>query len=535
MSARFTREFTLWAGILSVLFVIGGLISFHHGLIADSLLKTIQAYSLIHNDFQSESLYYPARDFDPSFDFFIFQDAFLVELGDRYLGVYPVFLSFILSPFVLLLGVSNLVLVNFALYLGTLAFLRYYWKLPWFLTLFAAFGTYYLPLSLDVSENMIMVFMNLVGVSLVVHGMEGISVSRLKDSLWIVSGAFLSGVSVWLRLEAILFMASFLLVTVLVYGWRRAGTYKRVFLAGIAFSIPVVLFFVFNALDYGHILGPRFFQVYEPHPEPLMEQLRRFLVLTFAGSLKIGLLAYIPVFAIVLGFYAIPKNFSDLSEPLRILYLTSVLFILLIGFTAPNDGATNVGPRYLSLVLFPLLILLFDFYQKIGFRKARRSTIQAKIAKWFMYATISFSFLLTFFSIAVFSVLANQMKSFQEFFRSTNTDVWIMDRATCGFAGKEYFQRKILCLHREDKVPELVEGLKVEAGIRSFAFIESPENMKKNLERNQGDSPEEQKERRRVKEAMAATARFQELVSEEPFTQTRSSKEGLLHYSIYKK
>lgn len=454
----FKRDVLFWGFSLVFTLACAVYLQLPYARVGDSLVKTIQADSIVKNGFAGEELRYPARSLDPEFAFYPFGPPYRADIGDRHVGQYPVALSYLMAPMTLFPGVEYLAAFSLAWLFALLAFLRYYWGFSVWALLFVFLGTYLLPLSLDVSENSLMVFLNTVGVSWILGRRDD------QDLRLVFAGGFVAGLSVWLRLEAIPFMTVFLLAYLFACGLRSVQVWRRVIVAGLAFSIPVVLFLLFNLMDYGHVLGPRFSQNYGVEETGVIEQLRRAFVLTFGGGYKVGLFAYLPVFLLVVGYFAFPRNFRTLSAPLRVLYISGVAFIPVAGLLAPNDGVMNIGPRYLVLSVIPLMTVTVHFWNEI--RSSASTPLQ-----WVNRLVVAYSVVVTLVVIVLFGGGIRQLKGYRAYFESAGADIWLFDEATCGFFGLGYFERPILCLSPSGDVRRLVGRLKEQAAGKTLAVF----------------------------------------------------------------
>ncbi|MCB1190214.1 MAG: hypothetical protein H7A23_08200 [Leptospiraceae bacterium] len=451
-----------------------------YAFVSDSLLKVIQGYSLIRNHFASEILFNPARSLDPQFQYYLFQPPMLVKLSDKYLGQYPVFFSFIITPFIYLSLTKYLSYVTSAIFLLFLYILKKAWNLSiWFL-LFSFLGTYYVLMSLDVSEHSTLIFLNIVGTTLILKGIEP------KKSLQIFGGSLIIGISTWLRLEPILFMFSFFIGILLAYGWNSKETQKIIFIILLGCSLGVLALFLFNFVDYGHPLGPRFFQNYSSEMTPISERFRRFFVLSFWGYYKIGFFTYLPIFLVVILYFTKPSRYKILSPHLKSLFISSLIFIPIVGLLAPNDGVTNIGPRYLSLAIFPMILLTQEFW-KNAFSKT--DNLKSKSLKYFSVFTMVISLFFTFLGINLYRIATKQLKNYQTSFRSSKADIWIFsNKSLCGAVGLEYFEHKILCVSTAKDMESLLPLLRKQEKNKKVAFFNMSAEALKLLHSNQQNS-----------------------------------------------
>jgi hypothetical protein len=79
--------------------------------ISDPLVKAIQVKSLFLNGWNSQDIFYPAKEYDPLFTMNPLNEGFIFFNKGRFIGQYPVALSFFYS-IILFLGFSLLPYLN---------------------------------------------------------------------------------------------------------------------------------------------------------------------------------------------------------------------------------------------------------------------------------------------------------------------------------------------------------------------------------------------------------------------------------------
>lgn len=122
-------------------------LDFRRLFIADTLLKTIQAYSLKISGYSDESLFYEAKNIDPTYKHFIMQQPFIGEVKGKVIGVFPLAYSIFLSPFAYKSILPYFPLLSYMLVIPYLFLLFRYWNFsPWHIT-FVLFYFYINPRS----------------------------------------------------------------------------------------------------------------------------------------------------------------------------------------------------------------------------------------------------------------------------------------------------------------------------------------------------------------------------------------------------
>ena len=192
----------------------------------------------------------------------------------------------------------------------------------------------------------------------------------------------LSGLSVWLRPEAIIFCGLFMLAA--IYNFYRKKISIHLYFA---FAVATVItgFFVFNRITYGSALGAHGYQLL--NEGGVIDQLAKgFTILTHTHA---RLIIYYPV---AIFFYTMAALLFIKRPPLPVavhqLAIIALLFSIITPFILPNAGGKQWGPRYL-LPLIPLMVtamciaiqnLPFEF-----FKKKWRTAILVLIVGYGMY------------------------------------------------------------------------------------------------------------------------------------------------------
>jgi len=331
---------------------------------SDNLLKLIQAYSLLENNFQTESLYYPAKYLDPEYK--LYPHFPPMKINGNFLGQYPMFLSLILAPLLKLFSFEILpyFFLGVCLLVGFL--LVYFWDISKTTQLLLVLGTPFATSGFEVSEHPYLLLFQTLGLFFYIEKKE---IPRFA----FLSGIFL-GLGVWLRLEVLFFnFFLFLFISIIRYNLNLFNymNYEKSVLVG--FVIVVVLFFGFNYWNYSHILGPRYLYNQEGFYRGIFEKLQQAIILLFGWNSKLGYFGYTPLFLLVV-IWAFWK-YKTLGELEKIFLLLILFFLLTVAFLAPNDGVVNWGSRYMNLALIPNVLLFDSLYKKLNSKKVNFFTI----------------------------------------------------------------------------------------------------------------------------------------------------------------
>jgi len=246
--------------------------------------------------------------------------------------VYPIFFTVLSAPFVYLFG-SNYLNLCFSIFIILILWiLKKYWNFNFlFLYIVLLFGIYHHYIFY--SEINPLIFFGL------------LSITFLKDmeskKNFFLAGIIL-GIGVWIKHEAFIFFGSLALSIFIVHLKDFRKAFGLVFSFTSGFGLIVTFFFLFNWYDYGNILGPRVINTYNSESFSFLERFKIFMTLCFIGNNKPGFFAYYPWLFPVL--FVLFKKFNSLKDSEKLILLSNVIFILLVGISAPNDGVT--GPRY---------------------------------------------------------------------------------------------------------------------------------------------------------------------------------------------
>ena len=314
--------------------------------IADPLLKAIQGVSLV--DHKIEEIYYPGKELDPNYSLFVFDGTFSREVGQKYIGQYPIAFSFI-AGFLLKLPLVSISIFSLFLlgcsifFLNRVTYFGYFFLILYFSSSIIN-NSYF-----DLNETGPFFFLNALGF--------GFFISYFKTEKYrdILFGLFFVATATWFRLESILFGFSITLASFVVLPKQRILKMLPTILIA---SFPVLLFFLFNHFHYGHYLGPRYFFNFSEDTtfgQRILRMISMSLLYFDKTGLKLGLFFVMPVLG--LAIYFCFKNRNQLSKlELFSLYVFCLQFIF-ISFSAPNDGITFTS-RYHILEILPGLVLV---------------------------------------------------------------------------------------------------------------------------------------------------------------------------------
>ncbi|MCE9501317.1 MAG: hypothetical protein K8R21_12590 [Leptospira sp.] len=460
---------TVWIIIVIYSFYYMGSLQPKYLFTGDGLNKIIQSKSLIQNKFRSEEINYPLKDIDPGYKFYPFQGVYLLNLGDRHLGQYPLFFSVLISPVLMALPDITFSLLGVILFLFCLTGAQKFYGLHRFTLLMITFLTYLLPFSIDFSENIYTTCMTFFGLSLFLYG---IRVKEKETSLFVfVFAGFLIAIGVWLRLEGIFFFLSLGFAMLIVYGIKPVLHLKAFYFFSFAFGFFVGLFFLFNYIDYGHIFGPRYLANIDEFGKSISGRFSQSISLLFAGRLKVGFFLYTPLFLATIIYFLKRESYQKMHNEEKVLLWLVVIFLPLIAFSAPNDGVVNWGPRYLAHAILPCSILTDRYLKSVNFFDSSGFT-RKHIG---IYLMITVSVIVSFLGFKFSGVAAKQLRNFQIEMVSSKPDIRIFQNAfLLNHLGMGYFGSKNLLVTDLNDLQEIVPRLKKTYKGNTLTFYDSP-------------------------------------------------------------
>ena len=439
-------KFLIFPAFLScVFFLLQIFVDVQYSFVSDPLVKGIQIESLRKSNYSTLEFYYPIKDLDELAEFQPMPRQFVFSLNKKIFSQYPIAFAFVYS--LLPLSVSLLPFTNSLVLFFILFLLKKFLNFCNLSLSLFLFGTVVFPISFDLSENPIFLLLICIGFLFFIKFLE------VNNKKFFVYSSFFIGLAVWFRLEALVFYVClvFSLFAFMVLKKFTLSFFELSF--GFACFISVFLIFgIFNYLECGLILGPRYFVNYAEHELNILEKFTIFLDIVFTrieyGLPKFGFFFYSPILLFTL--FLLLKHYKTLSKIYQFLIVFSVIFILGIGLSAPNNGISVTG-RYLSILVFPLLFLLnanLDLVFKNGFKKL------------FPYSFIVWSFLISFVSFVTLKFGFKNVREYQTYFSNLETHIWIFtSRASSGFVGFEYLNRKIFSLESLNQIQKFYKIL----------------------------------------------------------------------------
>jgi len=291
-----------------------------------------------------------------------FDIPFIYESGGQHVPCFPVFFQWLTAPFYGLLGVSGLYLIpvaaGIAIWAAFYSLCRRLGASP----ILSAGGLLALqfasPLTLYCAmfwEHTLAAFLAFVGIAPTLLALRGLSSKRRL----LLGGAAL-GFSGFLRPENVC------LAGIVVTAWSLVAWRRQLRMEGLVFAISttgmLLVFFIFNYVSYGHVLGANSYVVLKTKPftDHLLTESIPLTWTTLAT-----LLYFMPLAGVVLGLAACRCVGTGGRNRTLVVYLLAIVVGLLIAVPVMtvNAGGSGWGPRYLlsSVAIFHLIgVLMFE-------------------------------------------------------------------------------------------------------------------------------------------------------------------------------
>jgi hypothetical protein len=438
--SKYIIFFILFLLLIAVLYKINPKTLF----ISDTLIKAIQANSIVENDFRSEEILCKSltelgscKYSLPSFNF----------LNGKLLGPFPVYQSIVNAFIIYFFHPTLIQYFSVVLFVLLLLNLNKNWDINLYFIGIIVFCTplfFHFIGFLDVGLAILLITL---GISILNNEYNKRTISFL---------GFIFGVSVWFRPESIIFIFIFIVLIIISKYNIKNFSYYISFL-----FLSILSFFIINYYNYNNILGTRILANKSGFIEfNIQNKLIMIKSLLFTGEGRYGFFGYMPYILILSAIGIYYKNKIDLKY--RVLMWSSLLSILFISFSSPNNSNIDWGTRYLSIVLIPLLIV-FNKIKDIEYSKY----LNILLIFVFMYS-IKISHKYFTYHIS----MSKQVLKFDNIFESQNSDIWIFTNVSLlNFTNINYFDKKVLFFKENDNILELVEYLKNQKSTNTFSVF----------------------------------------------------------------
>lgn len=450
----------------------------YNALSSDALVKIIQGKSLAINKYESEEIYYASKAEDPEYIFFPLRGVYLLKnKNGEFIGQYPILFSLLISLVSRIssipIGLVLLAWISFVVLAGVNFFCDLKLKTHYFFLT----GTYFLMMLPDISESVYFVLFYNTGIIIFYNILR----NKINHVLISAFGGAMVGLSAWLRIEGLLFVALLAVVMVFLINYKIFFQ-RQFFIWFMSMSLVVFAFFGFNYWISGHILGARFISNQGYIGITLgLDSAIKMLTLLFGARMNIGLFGFIPIFFIIIVMVPFVPLYKKFRIEERILFISSCAFILLASLLAPNAGEVNWGSRYLYCSILPFCIILdrsYDILMAHGGRVKRFFKVAYN-------ASIVWSVLLLFIGCVLLAMASRQNQKFRSKYADLEYNFIVFDSGwLASQVGMDYFASSVYLISDKNDFPKFRKLVKTKYPDKQFVYIQS--NFPDNPEIKQG-------------------------------------------------
>ncbi|WP_125250313.1 LA_3751/LA_3752 family putative glycosyltransferase [Leptospira wolffii] len=460
--SNFVISNAYWIGPVLFLVYVVSVVPLNYGFNSDSGLKLLQTKALLESNFSDQGVYYPGESIDPEYKYHPYNKFLIANPAGGVWGQYPIFFSALSAPLLALFGISSLVpLCIFAYLLSIILFQRIY-KPSKFVIFFALVCSPILLYALEYSENTLFLLLSSSGLFLYFKDPD----MRVKPWRLFWSG-LLIGTTVWLRLESFIFIPV-LGISILIVRFREIGSgsfWKENLILGVGVLLPLLACLFYNYLEYGNAIGPRFV-VSGKNTWEWAGKLKQLFVLLFFGYWKVGFFGYMPLLLVV--FIVQFRNWSIATKRVKILLTLCILYIPLISIVVGTEAIVSWGPRYLSLAIFPSLMLMDEFY------KASFQGVKNIWALTLLILLTLFSFWVTYSGFKMIRASYKQIKSVSQEIGAYKSDYVVTgSELVSGHYGRLILNTPTFLVRSRSDGEELIKRLSTLGKGRKLLFLVS--------------------------------------------------------------
>ncbi len=336
-------------------------------------LMNIQVQDIIESGYSTFSLNYKGETVDPEHKFYPYTKPFIGKVNGKYYIDFPPYFPLVNAPFVQLLGVNGLYLLNYLSLLLTLFLLYKLGKLYELDNLLIhlsiilySFGMTSTMYNLVFHEYPLGIFWITLSFYFISHYYKKQNLSSL------VLFGFFGALSLFFRLEMIFVIIASGLSLVFI---QKKDFFKILIYSLSGFIFPFLLLLYLNYYIHGHPLGLRYLLTLTDNSTPsLLGRIAIIQDMLFSNTR--GIFHQSPFILILVAAILFGKKF--LNKERFLLILTFIGFILIL-LTSPNHG-DHRAPRYLFGIYPILSILSVICYQFLTTQiNSNEEILQAKV------------------------------------------------------------------------------------------------------------------------------------------------------------
>lgn len=404
MKFHFSKKDKITLAIFFVFFLgLQTYLSATNSFISDSLAKAFQINSVQNG---TESITYPANSIDP--DLKLHPVTFILKNQNELKSVFSATFAYLYAKLFFFLPVNQMIYVNVIFLLLGVLCLKGFGKVDINISILVFTTSVVLCQVIDLSEVPITLFL-----VCFVYSIWTMAIQNQNTNLLIVSVCF-SVLLSFFRLELLIFSGLlFVLSSIQLIGLKKGN---RIVFLSIAFLIPLSFFVLWNDTEYGHPMGIRYlFNYTEDHyfaKNNRILNLQKILLTGFSDQgFKFGFFLISPYFLYPLyrfrdSLYSIRKQ-----NTIHFHLTLFILYPILVGLTAPNDGIT-ISARYALFAVVPMIFIISHYWSELQ---------KDKIFK----ILIIISILVNLIILRILKESFKMIKKTNQIYENLNADLWI--------------------------------------------------------------------------------------------------------------
>ncbi|MCW7462919.1 LA_3751/LA_3752 family putative glycosyltransferase [Leptospira limi] len=404
MKFHFSKKDKITLAIFFVFFLgLQSYLSATNSYISDSLAKAFQINSIQNG---TETITYPANSIDP--DQKLHPVTFILQNQNKLKSVFSAAFAFLYAKLFFFLPVKQMVYMNLIFLLLGVLCLKGIGKVDFRISILVFTTSVVLCQVIDLSEVPITLFF-----VCFVYSIWTMAIQNQNTNLLIIS-VFLSVLLCFFRLELLIFSGLlFVLSSIRLFGQKKGA---EIVLLTVAFLIPLSFFFLWNDTEYGHPMGIRFLYNYtEDHYFAKNNWILNLQKILFTGfseqGFKFGFFLISPYF--IYPLYRFRDSLFSIRKQNTIHYHLTlfILYPILVGLSAPNDGIT-ISARYVLFAVVPMIFILSHYWSELQ---------KDKVFKILIIVSILVNLVILRILKESFKMIKNTNQIYENF----NADLWI--------------------------------------------------------------------------------------------------------------
>lgn len=441
----------------------------------DAYDKLHQSYSLLYNNFKSETLAYSGTDFDADHRFSFVSDVTMIKLPDgRIVSAFPIGFAIVGLPFIYLNQFIHGA-IHYSPLVSLLPLIVIWWLLLRFkfhpiIFLVGLWGNFLWLQTFLYAEYLLSTLLVFIGIlPFLKNNVETTSYHDQRNS-------FLAGLSmasaVWFRHEALIYGGILIgSMAIILYLKRRfepshkdtKPLTKILGFFSVGFIFMISLWMIVNWFDYGNILGPRYIANKATQLVNFATTVKQVWSLLISDPLyRLGFFAFMPLTLIPFIARAFQKQ-ESVSIIEDTLLLSTGLFLIGMSIIAPNSGFSGVGPRYLMYAVIPSYLLTGWWFQRITSKFWRVCVLMISLL----------TCLLPFVTYKLQNLAASYHLTARNEIENSKTDIFVFSNADLYYvSGPQLIGKESYLARNQQDFNQLLTLLQINRKHKSVSFIQ---------------------------------------------------------------